>query len=159
METSYVYHTANTPLIARFMGPTWGPSGADRTQVGPMLAPWRLLSGSNRTRNNKTRTWQCHQILAVPPKAQYPSVDKFGQLVPLYKERVTEIMVQTSNCVFILILLARWWFNKWRKWKLRTRTQSLTGSIKVVSLTSISIRNVLWSQASVIFRGCENNHN
>ena len=33
-------------LIARFMGPTWGPSGADRTQVGPILAPWTLLSGS-----------------------------------------------------------------------------------------------------------------
>ena len=32
-------------LIARFMGPTWGPSGADRTQLGPMLAPWTLLSG------------------------------------------------------------------------------------------------------------------
>ena len=32
-------------LIARSMGPTWGPSGADRTQVGPMLAPWTLLSG------------------------------------------------------------------------------------------------------------------
>ena len=32
-------------LIARWMGPTWGPSGADRTQVGPMLAPWTLLSG------------------------------------------------------------------------------------------------------------------
>ena len=32
-------------LIARFMGPTWGPSGADRTQAGPMLAPWTLLSG------------------------------------------------------------------------------------------------------------------
>ena len=31
-------------LIARFMGQTWGPSGADRTQVGPMLAPWTLLS-------------------------------------------------------------------------------------------------------------------
>ena len=28
------------PRIARFMGPTGGPSGADRTQVGPMLAPW-----------------------------------------------------------------------------------------------------------------------
>ena len=25
-------------LIARFMGPTWGSSGADMTQVGPMLA-------------------------------------------------------------------------------------------------------------------------
>ena len=32
-------------LKTRFMGPTWGPSGADRTQVGPMLAPWTLLSG------------------------------------------------------------------------------------------------------------------
>ena len=32
-------------LISRFMGPTWGPSGAKRTQVGPMLAPWTLLSG------------------------------------------------------------------------------------------------------------------
>ena len=35
-----------TPLITRFMGPAWGPSGADRTQVGPMLAPWTLLSGT-----------------------------------------------------------------------------------------------------------------
>ena len=26
-------------------GPTWRPSGADRTHVGPMLAPWTLLSG------------------------------------------------------------------------------------------------------------------
>ena len=26
-------------LIARVMGPTSGPSGADRTQMGPMLAP------------------------------------------------------------------------------------------------------------------------
>ena len=32
-------------LIARFMGPIWGPYGADRTQVGPMLAPWILQSG------------------------------------------------------------------------------------------------------------------
>ena len=27
------------------MGPTWGPSGADRTQTGPMLAQSTLLSG------------------------------------------------------------------------------------------------------------------
>ena len=36
---------AVTSLIARFMGPTRGPSGADRTQVGPMLTPWTLLFG------------------------------------------------------------------------------------------------------------------
>ena len=27
------------------MGPTWDPPGANRTQVGPMLSPWTLLSG------------------------------------------------------------------------------------------------------------------
>ena len=32
-------------LIAKFMGPTWGPHGAGRTQVGPLLATWTLLSG------------------------------------------------------------------------------------------------------------------
>ena len=32
-------------LIARFMVPTWGPSGADRTEVGLILVPWTLLSG------------------------------------------------------------------------------------------------------------------
>ena len=31
--------------IARFMGPTWGPAGAHRTQVGPMLAPLTFLTG------------------------------------------------------------------------------------------------------------------
>ena len=40
---SYDYPTAT--LMTRFMGPTWGQSGADRTQVGPMLASWTLPSG------------------------------------------------------------------------------------------------------------------
>ena len=32
-------------LIAKFMGPTWGPFWSCRPQMGPMLAPWTLLSG------------------------------------------------------------------------------------------------------------------
>ena len=43
--TRWEDQTKNTFLITRFMGPTWGASGADRTQMGPMLAPWSLLSG------------------------------------------------------------------------------------------------------------------
>ena len=31
--------------IAKFMGPIWGPLGSCRPQMGPMLAPWTLLSG------------------------------------------------------------------------------------------------------------------
>ena len=39
-------HTHLHWMIARFLGPSWGPSGAERTQVGLMLAPWNLLSGT-----------------------------------------------------------------------------------------------------------------
>ena len=37
---------AATSFIARIMGPIWSPYGADRTQVGPMLAPWICYLGS-----------------------------------------------------------------------------------------------------------------
>ena len=30
--------------IAKFMGPTCGPPGSSRPQMGPMLSPWTLLS-------------------------------------------------------------------------------------------------------------------
>ena len=31
--------------ITIFMGPTWGPPGSCRPQMGPVLAPWTMLSG------------------------------------------------------------------------------------------------------------------
>ena len=34
-----------TSQIAKFMGSTWGPPGSCRPQMGPMMAPWTLLSG------------------------------------------------------------------------------------------------------------------
>ena len=34
------------PQIAIFMGPTWGPPGSCRPQMGHMLARWTLLSGT-----------------------------------------------------------------------------------------------------------------
>ena len=46
-DPSYFAVTEDT-LITIFTGPTWGPSGADRTQVGPMLAPWTLLSRTTK---------------------------------------------------------------------------------------------------------------
>ena len=50
------------PQIARFMGPTWGPPGSCRPQLGPMLAPWTLLSGTVCM-----RTW----LLSVVIKKQF----------------------------------------------------------------------------------------
>ena len=34
------------PQKTRFMGPTWGPHGSCRPQMGPMLAQWTLLPGA-----------------------------------------------------------------------------------------------------------------
>ena len=34
-----------TSLIKKYMGPTWGPPGSCRPQMGPMLSPWTLLFG------------------------------------------------------------------------------------------------------------------
>ena len=44
-KTHWCDDARETALTARFMGPIWGPFGADRTELGPMLAPWTLLSG------------------------------------------------------------------------------------------------------------------
>ena len=52
-----------TILIARFMGPTWGTSGADRAQVGPMLAPWTLLSGYLRMNLSNSRVKTQYQVI------------------------------------------------------------------------------------------------
>ena len=38
-----VHNGSMGSLVAKFMGPTWGPPGADRTQVCPMLVPWTYL--------------------------------------------------------------------------------------------------------------------
>ena len=60
-----IFHDKNeNTLIARLIGSTWGPSGADRTQVGPMLASWSLLSGlSWRQKWRPPRFW--HSVLQV----------------------------------------------------------------------------------------------
>ena len=38
-------HRCDTVPDSKFHGPTWGPPGSCRPQMGPMLAPWTLLSG------------------------------------------------------------------------------------------------------------------
>ena len=42
---SIVVQTDKGSQIAKFMGPIWGPPGPCRPQMGPLLAPWALLSG------------------------------------------------------------------------------------------------------------------
>ena len=45
IRTRFSVCAVKPSMIARFMGPTCGPSGADRIKVDSMLASWTLLSG------------------------------------------------------------------------------------------------------------------
>ena len=45
-------------------GPTWGPPGSCRPQMGPMLAPWTLLSGLVCHWSNI----QCHESHSYNPR-------------------------------------------------------------------------------------------
>ena len=62
-QTSYHKKPLMKPLIARFLGPTWGSPGAERTQVGPMnlaildLQPWKLYLESFY----HSKIWQASQ--------------------------------------------------------------------------------------------------
>ena len=53
-----IHHQRTTTQIAK--RPTWGPHGADRTQVGPMVAPWILLSANGYGKIYKWRVWSRH---------------------------------------------------------------------------------------------------
>ena len=50
-------HSTETTLIARFMQPTWGPSGADRTQVGPKRGHVNLAIWADYIALNVSRSW------------------------------------------------------------------------------------------------------
>ena len=68
-DNEYCIGVCMLSLIARFMGPIWGPSGADRTQVGPMLASWTLLSGVVKLKSEgifqskRKQTWRSDDVM------------------------------------------------------------------------------------------------
>ena len=49
--------------ISKLMRPTWGPPGSWRPQMGPMLAPWTLLSGMIHRiwRGKNIKKWYCQK--------------------------------------------------------------------------------------------------
>ena len=72
-------YRAINALIASIMGSTWAQSGADRTQVGPMLAPWTLPSWWVRVFHGVRKKNPC-TISALP---------------------------YTANCIYLIIIFLR----------------------------------------------------
>ena len=66
-------------LITRFMGPTWDSSGADRTQVGPMLAPWTLLSEYLQATAYR---WGSKRVVVINDKSKLYTIYRAPLYVP-----------------------------------------------------------------------------
>ena len=75
-----------TTQIAKFMGPTWGPPGSCRPQMGPMLAPLILLLGKYpvMTCAGPGHSWSVYTYISKEPN-QYSRCDTpfLGALFPV----------------------------------------------------------------------------
>ena len=89
----------NETQIARFVGPTWGPPGTCRPQMGPMLAPWTLLSGKPfhamgvLCLSVLPYLIMCYMVLVLPISFKYTIV-----IVDIFQLRYTQ------DTIFITIL-------------------------------------------------------
>ena len=81
VHINYLLKTIKDTQITKFMGPTWGPPGSCRPQMGPMLAPWTLQSGY--LTDIGIRVWlpQCQwrnsQSVAITKAKQNPKNAKY----------------------------------------------------------------------------------
>ena len=65
--------------IAKFIGPTWGPPGSCRPQMGPMLAPWSL---SGYVTINGPLKWATSQGLRIFAEYNFgKSILQYGSII------------------------------------------------------------------------------
>ena len=83
---------ATPSQIARLMGPTWGPSGSCRPQMGPMLATWTLLSG---LLSSNLDSWgRQRNLIGIPVLTWYWQLAGWGvSLEMCFRYRSTVYMV------------------------------------------------------------------
>ena len=99
-------------LIARFMGPTWGPSWVYRIQVGPMLAPWTSLSGN---------IWECLSFEDARSNKHICN-NRFlsyceEHLRPMGSAPIYEFTI--VNCLMLCTLILKFSSCKWRSTPLK----------------------------------------
>ena len=86
------------------MGPTWGPPGSCRPQMGPMLAPWTLLSG-NISKCPTLCWWRWFQIHLlgwkyIPYTRHRANLDRY--IFNLIYSTIIRILTKLTLCVVSL---------------------------------------------------------
>ena len=95
--------------IAKFMGPTWGPSGANRTQVGPMVAPWTW--GQHGAHQGPTAPrwapWWPHELCHL---GIYSHWEHREQKRPWHLNKCTMIFIEKKNKIEFVIFKSYFFF-------------------------------------------------
>ena len=140
------------------MGPQWGPSGTDRTQVGPMLASWALLSGTTMKERTAVRVEFKNKLYTVWYYHHKPFYVQGG--VPLHLESSSNVilwrlifadvnnMLEIRWSLRILMLEIRWRLRilmleiRWRlrilmleiRWRLRILMLEIRWRLRILML-------------------------
>ena len=92
-----------TTLIARLMGPTWGPSGADRIQVGSILAPWTLQSANilvNKTEDPWSFSSQYNKYWTQWPRIDIQGTHPISFIVCRHEKNLTFLLsIDICECM------------------------------------------------------------
>ena len=86
--------------IAKFMGPTWGPPGSCRPQIGPMLAPWSLLSGMGHQGSPWSLSNSCQRVIHYSQQAVQIIVTIPHQLTHSGQDKMATISQMTFSSAF-----------------------------------------------------------
>ena len=81
---------------AKFMGPTWGPPGSCRPQMGPILTPWTLLSGHA---HNATAFCSVNKVADVWVTLQYIALICVCSSLSCYALDLTHLPLVPHICV------------------------------------------------------------
>ena len=113
----FMMHCPVRTLIARFMGPTWGPSGPDKTQVGPKsFAIWEWVSCECKCNHEGVISYSLHLelgttyfevLLAKRNKAVWSTKCIFLTInshTYLKKSDLTIIYIVTTMCIYALVI-------------------------------------------------------
>ena len=115
---------AKATQIAKFIGPTWGPHGSCRPQMGPMLGPWTLLSGNifpkcgvshltsrSRPPTSRDKTIYLATLFAIIPEHKklmnkcHSLIVPSNGLISTYTETLTWYMQLPSIYIYIMVTM------------------------------------------------------
>ena len=138
-------HIQQWPQITKFMGPTWGPPGSCRPQMGPMLAPWTLLSGTLH-HQECWLTSISQGLYSLSCRTSYRKISWSLKAVRLYFQSLWNLTNYSAPSHY----LNQWWGSV--NWDLRNKFQRNLTRHSNIFIQENVFENIAWKMAAILSR-------